>query len=130
MLALNFFLACQTKTRNSCETQDFQRLIICIPHTHIQQQHHHHHTTRARLLLLPPPHPLRKDFPLTGHVEVRWDEELKRVVYEPVTLTQDFRVFDNLSPWEGMTDVMSLPGDEKALQPKIGYNLRKLTQES
>lgn len=75
-------------------------------------------------------HPLRKDFPLTGHVEVRWDEELKRVVYEPVTLTQDFRVFDNLSPWEGMTDVMSLPGDEKALQPKIGYKLRKLTQES
>lgn len=58
-------------------------------------------------------HPLRKDFPLSGHVEVRYDEEKKRVVYEPVQLTQDYRDFDNLSPWEGMTDVM-LPGDEKA----------------
>ena len=55
-------------------------------------------------------HPLRKDFPLTGHVEVRYDEERKQVVYEPVKLTQDFRNFDFLSPWEGMT---SLPGDEK-----------------
>ncbi|MFQ3622792.1 MAG: NADH-quinone oxidoreductase subunit C [Acetobacteraceae bacterium] len=55
-------------------------------------------------------HPLRKDFPLTGHVELRYDEELKRVVYEPVTLAQDFRNFDFLSPWEGMT---TLPGDEK-----------------
>lgn len=55
-------------------------------------------------------HPLRKDFPLTGHVEVRYDEEQKRVVYEPVALTQDFRNFDFLSPWEGMT---TLPGDEK-----------------
>jgi NADH-quinone oxidoreductase subunit C len=73
-------------------------------------------------------HPLRKDFPLTGHVEVRWDEEQKRVVYEPVTLTQDFRVFENLSPWEGMTDVMTLPGDEKAHQPKVGYKSRKLIQ--
>ncbi len=63
-------------------------------------------------------HPLRKDFPLTGYVEVRYDDELKRVVYEPVTLQQDFRVFDNLSPWEGMTDVM-LPGDEKAVKPKF-----------
>jgi NADH-quinone oxidoreductase subunit C len=57
-------------------------------------------------------HPLRKDFPLTGYVEVRYDEEQKRVVYEPVKLTQDFRTFDFLSPWEGMTPV--LPGDEKA----------------
>jgi len=54
-------------------------------------------------------HPLRKDFPLTGFVEVRYDDEQKRVVYEPVKLTQDFRNFDFLSPWEGM-----LPGDEKA----------------
>ncbi|HZH26700.1 MAG TPA: NADH-quinone oxidoreductase subunit C [Azospirillaceae bacterium] len=61
-------------------------------------------------------HPLRKDFPLTGFVEVRWDEDQKRVVYEPVRLTQDFRNFDFLSPWEGMTNVM-LPGDEKAAIP-------------
>ena len=54
-------------------------------------------------------HPLRKDFPLTGFVEVRYDDEQKRVVYEPVKLTQDFRSFDFLSPWEGV-----LPGDEKA----------------
>lgn len=58
-------------------------------------------------------HPLRKDFPLTGHVEVRYDDELKRVIYEPVRLVQDFRSFDFQSPWEGMTNVM-LPGDEKA----------------
>jgi NADH-quinone oxidoreductase subunit C len=57
-------------------------------------------------------HPLRKDFPLTGYVEVRYDDEQKRVVYEPVRLTQEFRSFDFLSPWEGMTRV--LPGDEKA----------------
>jgi NADH-quinone oxidoreductase subunit C len=57
-------------------------------------------------------HPLRKDFPLTGYVEVRYDVERKRVVYEPVKLTQDFRNFDFLSPWEGMTNVL-LPGDEK-----------------
>jgi NADH-quinone oxidoreductase subunit C len=57
-------------------------------------------------------HPLRKDFPLTGHVEVRYDDELKRVVYEPVKLTQDFRTFDFLSPWEGAQAV--LPGDDKA----------------
>jgi NADH-quinone oxidoreductase subunit C len=57
-------------------------------------------------------HPLRKDFPLTGRVEVRYDETQKRVVYDPVKLTQDFRSFDFLSPWEGMNDV--LPGDEKA----------------
>ena len=47
-------------------------------------------------------HPLRKDFPLTGYVEVRYDDELKRIVYEPVRLTQDFRNFDFLSPWEGI----------------------------
>jgi NADH-quinone oxidoreductase subunit C len=57
-------------------------------------------------------HPLRKDFPLTGFVEVRWDDELKRVVYDRVKLTQEFRNFDFLSPWEG-TDYL-LPGDEKA----------------
>ncbi len=56
--------------------------------------------------------PLRKDFPLTGFVEVRYNEELQRVVYEPVKLTQEFRSFDYLSPWEG-TDYV-LPGDEKA----------------
>lgn len=65
-------------------------------------------------------HPQRKDFPLTGYKEVRYDEELKRVVYEPVTLTQDFRQFENLSPWEGMENVM-LPGDEKGLKPAHGY---------
>lgn len=59
-------------------------------------------------------HPLRKDFPLTGHVEVRYDDEQKRVVYEPVKLAQEFRSFDYLSPWEG-TDYV-LPGDEKAKQ--------------
>ena len=57
-------------------------------------------------------HPLRKDFPLTGFVEVRWDDELKRVVYDPVRLAQEFRNFDFLSPWEGTEYV--LPGDEKA----------------
>jgi len=57
-------------------------------------------------------HPMRKDFPLTGHVEVRYDEEQKRVVYEPVKLTQAFRSFDFMSPWEGAEYV--LPGDEKA----------------
>lgn len=65
-------------------------------------------------------HPQRKDFPLTGYVELRYDEELKRVVYEPVKLTQDFRNFDYLSPWEGMTDVQ-LPGDEKATKPEHGW---------
>jgi NADH-quinone oxidoreductase subunit C len=59
-------------------------------------------------------HPLRKDFPLTGFVEVRYDEEQKRVVNEPVKLQQEFRTFDFLSPWEG-TDYV-LPGDEKAKQ--------------
>ena len=57
-------------------------------------------------------HPFRKDFPLTGYVELRYSEEHKRVVYEPVKLAQDFRNFDFLSPWEG-TDYI-LPGDEKA----------------
>ncbi len=56
-------------------------------------------------------HPLRKDFPLTGYVELRYDEDRKQVVYEPVRLTQEFRSFDFLSPWEAMT---TLPGDEKA----------------
>jgi NADH-quinone oxidoreductase subunit C len=70
-------------------------------------------------------HPLRKDFPLTGYVEVRYDPEQKRVVREPVSLTQDFRSFDFLSPWEGERRV--LPGDEKATGsaaaaavPKVG----------
>lgn len=70
-------------------------------------------------------HPLRKDFPLSGHVEVRYDPEQKRVVYGPVSLPQDFRVFDNLSPWEALTDIQ-LPGDEKAgvnpNMPKIGWH--------
>ena len=57
-------------------------------------------------------HPLRKDFPTSGYVEVRYDDEQKRVVYEPVKLVQEFRNFDFLSPWEG-TDYV-LPGDEKA----------------
>jgi NADH-quinone oxidoreductase subunit C len=57
-------------------------------------------------------HPLRKDFPLTGYVEMRYDEAQKRVVYEPVRLPQEFRSFDFLSPWEGMDKL--LPGDEKA----------------
>ena len=57
-------------------------------------------------------HPLRKDFPLTGYVEMRYDDEKKRVVYEPVKLTQEYRSFDFLSPWEGVQ--AKLPGDEKA----------------
>ncbi|MFN3745936.1 MAG: NADH-quinone oxidoreductase subunit C [Hyphomicrobiaceae bacterium] len=60
-------------------------------------------------------HPLRKDFPLTGYVEVRYDDELKRVVYDRVRLTQEFRDFDFESPWEGVGHV--LPGDEKAPPP-------------
>ncbi len=62
-------------------------------------------------------HPLRKDFPLTGYVEARYDDERKRVVYEPVKLNQAYRSFDYMSPWEGMTDAM-LPGDEKAVSGK------------
>jgi len=61
-------------------------------------------------------HPLRKDFPLTGFVEVRWDDEQKRVVYDKVRLAQEFRYFDFLSPWEGTEYV--LPGDEKAGERK------------
>jgi NADH-quinone oxidoreductase subunit C len=57
-------------------------------------------------------HPMRKDFPLTGYVEVRYDEAQKRVVYQPVRLTQEFRSFDFMSPWEGVEYV--IPGDEKA----------------
>ena len=58
-------------------------------------------------------HPLRKDFPLTGYVEVRYDDDQKRVVYDPVKLVQEFRSFDFLSPWEGAGEYI-LPGDEKA----------------
>lgn len=61
-------------------------------------------------------HPLRKDFPLSGYVELRYSEEEKRVVYQPVELAQDFRTFDFMSPWEGAEYV--LPGDEKAAQPQ------------
>ena len=60
-------------------------------------------------------YPLRRDFPLTGFVEVRWDDQLKRVVYDPVRLAQEFRNFDFLSPWEGPEYM--LPGDEKAKRP-------------
>lgn len=63
-------------------------------------------------------YPLRKDFPLTGFVEVRYDDEQKRVVYEPVKLMQEFRSFDFMSPWEGAKYV--LPGDEKAGKAKEG----------
>ena len=61
-------------------------------------------------------HPLRKDFPLTGFVELRYNDELKRVVYEPVKLMQDYRSFDFLSPWEGLDS--AIPGDEKAGEAK------------
>ena len=64
-------------------------------------------------------HPLRKDFPLTGFVELRYDNEKQRIVSEPVKLTQDYRNFDFVSPWEGMTTVQ-LPGDEKAVKQKVG----------
>jgi NADH-quinone oxidoreductase subunit C len=63
-------------------------------------------------------HPMRKDFPLTGYVEVRYDEDQKRVVYEPVRLKQEFRSFDFMSPWEGMNHL--LPGDEKAAKDGEG----------
>ncbi|MCQ8241393.1 NADH-quinone oxidoreductase subunit C [Rhizosaccharibacter radicis] len=62
-------------------------------------------------------HPLRKDFPLTGYTEVRYDVDRRQVVYEPVKLVQDFRNFDFVSPWEGM---MTLPGDEKAHETRQG----------
>lgn len=65
-------------------------------------------------------HPLRKDFPLTGYVEVRYDEDRRQVVYEPVKLTQDFRNFDFESPWEG---ILTLPGDEKAHESRQGLKL-------
>jgi NADH-quinone oxidoreductase subunit C len=68
-------------------------------------------------------HPLRKDFPLTGNVEVRYDPERREVVYEPVKLQQDFRNFDFLSPWEGMT---TLPGDEKVHQNRIAPSEQRL----
>jgi len=61
-------------------------------------------------------HPMRKDFPLTGYVELRYDPDQRRVVYEPVKLTQDFRTFDFASPWEAITEIQ-LPGDEKAVKP-------------
>ncbi len=67
-------------------------------------------------------HPLRKDFPLTGHVQVRYDEERKSVVHEPVQLVQDFRDFDFLSPWEAMT---TLPGDEKAYAQRAARDAPK-----
>lgn len=63
-------------------------------------------------------HPQRRDFPLTGYVEMRYDDEQRRVVYEPVKLTQEFRSFDFMSPWEAMTP--TLPGDEKAAEPEEG----------
>ncbi|MBO6602912.1 MAG: NADH-quinone oxidoreductase subunit C [Roseicyclus sp.] len=61
-------------------------------------------------------HPLRKDFPTTGYTEVRYDEKLKRVVYEPVNLVQEYRQFDFMSPWEGAEYI--LPGDEKSEEAK------------
>lgn len=61
-------------------------------------------------------HPLRKDFPTTGYVEVRYDEAAKRVVYEPVKLVQEYRQFDFMSPWEGASYI--LPGDEKKAEAK------------
>ncbi len=63
-------------------------------------------------------HPLRKDFPMTGKVEVRYDDEMKRVIYEPVNLGQAFRNFDFESPWEGVGQL--LPGDEKASSSEDG----------
>jgi NADH-quinone oxidoreductase subunit C len=66
-------------------------------------------------------HPLRKDFPMTGYVEVRYDEDRKQVIYEPVRLTQDFRSFDFLSPWEAMT---TLPGDEKVYTERTAEQAR------
>ena len=69
-------------------------------------------------------YPLRKDFPLTGYVELRYDEELKRVVYQPVQLVQEFRDLDFMSPWEGAPHI--LPGDEKAaMAPSSGDTGKK-----
>jgi NADH-quinone oxidoreductase subunit C len=70
-------------------------------------------------------HPMRKDFPLTGYVEVRYDEDRKAVIYEPVKLTQDWRSFDFLSPWEGMT---TLPGDEKVFTERAEERPAVMTQ--
>ena len=67
-------------------------------------------------------HPMRKDFPMTGYVEVRYDEDRKQVINEPVRLTQDFRTFDFLSPWEAMT---TLPGDEKAFTERAAAKQAK-----
>ncbi len=72
-------------------------------------------------------HPLRKDFPLVGYVEVRYDDERKQVVNEPVSLTQDFRNFDFVSPWEGM---VTLPGDEKAHTDRIAAQDKGAPQET
>ncbi len=74
-------------------------------------------------------HPQRKDFPLTGYVEVRYDDEQKRIVYEPVKLPQEFRNFDYLSPWEGMTSVQ-FSGDEKAAVQEHGCFINKKTREA
>lgn len=65
-------------------------------------------------------HPQRKDFPLTGYVELRYDEEQCRVMYQPVELVQDYRVFDSVSPWEGMTDVQ-IAGQAKNTKPEHGW---------
>ena len=67
-------------------------------------------------------HPLRKDFPLTGFVEVRYDEDQKRVIYEPVRLSQEYRSFDFESPWEG---VVTLPGDEKVHETRHDVDVRR-----
>jgi NADH-quinone oxidoreductase subunit C len=68
-------------------------------------------------------HPLRKDFPMTGYVEVRYDEDRKQIVNEPVRLTQDFRTFDFLSPWEAMT---TLPGDEKVFTERAAEQAKPI----
>lgn len=73
-------------------------------------------------------HPLRKDFPMTGYVEMRYSEEAKRVIYEPVRLAQDFRTFDFLSPWEGAE--YALPGDEKAKLPEAKGAQTPLTADA
>ena len=79
-------------------------------------------------------HPLRKDFPLTGHVEVRYDEERKQVVYEPVKLTQDFRNFDFLCPWEddddlaGRREGLPQPGRAARRTPGRGAEAMSVTQ--
>ena len=69
-------------------------------------------------------HPLRKDFPLTGFVEVRYDEDERRVVYEPVKLSQEWRSFDFESPWEGM---VTIPGDEKAHEQRHDIDVKRGT---